>query len=110
MLASMGQEHDDMLVVWDWRSKRIVASVRVKVTVNHIAFAPDSLSILSSGTRHLKFWDLSSLNPAASNSPLTGTKASQMLQRAESNLVEACFCPVSAGSSYALSHDGFLCM
>ena len=29
------------------------------------------------GTRHLKFWDLSSLNPAASNTALTGTKGAR---------------------------------
>jgi len=110
MLASMGQEHDDMLIVWEWRSKRIVASVRVKVTVNNIAFSLDGLAVVSAGTRHLKFWDLSSLNPAASNATLTGTKASQMMQRGESNMVDACFCARTAGGSYALSHDGFLCM
>ena len=62
------------------------------------------------GSRHLKFWDLSSLNPAASNAQLSGTKASQMLQRGDSNMVEACLCTRTEGGSYSLSHDGFLCM
>ena len=36
------------------------------------SFSVSNNSLL--GTRHLKFWDLSSLNPAASNTALTGTK------------------------------------
>jgi WD40 repeat protein len=64
---------------------KLSAQVRVKVTVNHIAFSPDGLCIVSSGTRHLKFWDLSTINPAASSAALTGIKASQMLQVRESH-------------------------
>lgn len=33
-----------------------------------------------------------------------------MLQRGDSNMVEACFCARTEGGSYSLSHDGFLCM
>ena len=46
----------------------------------HILFHLHLITSLITGTRHLKYWDLSSLNPAASNAQLTGTKASQMLQ------------------------------
>lgn len=58
-----------MLILWDWRHKRVVASVRVKVTVNHVAFSPDALSIVTSGTSLKRFCYQKSLLFLASHSP-----------------------------------------
>ncbi|KAJ3223187.1 Cilia- and flagella-associated protein 44 [Clydaea vesicula] len=61
-LASVGQDPDFMLTIWDWKEEHIILrSKAFSQDVYRVAFANESDGVLTtSGTGHIKFWRMSS--------------------------------------------------
>ncbi|GMR59379.1 hypothetical protein PMAYCL1PPCAC_29574, partial [Pristionchus mayeri] len=57
-LISVGEHHDQMIVVWNWKTGEMMASSKVTALVHAIAISPDGSQCVSVGQRHVKFWSI----------------------------------------------------
>jgi microtubule-associated protein-like 6 len=61
-LASIGQDDDNSIAVYDWKTKRLISTSTVdKAKVNSLAWQSDE-SLVTCGCKHVKFWDIKGRN------------------------------------------------
>lgn len=62
LLASIGQDNDNSVAIYDWKTKRLVATSPVdKAKVNSVCWQGDE-SFVTCGSKHIKFWDIKGRN------------------------------------------------
>ncbi|XP_077991093.1 uncharacterized protein LOC144445426 [Glandiceps talaboti] len=107
-VVSVGSEHDMVVNVWEWRTGNRAASNKISCKVTAISFSEDGNSFVTSGTRNVRFWYMSS-KKSREAVPLHGR--SGILGEQRNNF----FCDVACGKgankekTFCITKSGLLC-
>lgn len=111
-LFSIGNQFDNMINVWNWKTGIKVASNKNTQKVNALTFSPDSSHAVSVGVRHVRFWylQLPQKMPGGAPAeavPLTG-KIAPLGDLQNNNF--ACAIYPNDRSLVVVTHSGILCL
>ncbi|PIK60901.1 putative mitogen-activated protein kinase-binding protein 1 [Apostichopus japonicus] len=109
-VVSVGEQHDMVVNVWDWRSgSGRVSSGKIASMVTDIAFSEDGNTFVTVGNRSVRFWYFAGKSKTRQTLPLHGRNS--ILGEQKNNL----FCSVTFGIGvnsdrvYAVTKSGLLC-
>uniref|UniRef100_A0A5S6QY66 Mitogen-activated protein kinase-binding protein 1 n=1 Tax=Trichuris muris TaxID=70415 RepID=A0A5S6QY66_TRIMR len=112
-VVSVGNEHDLVVNVWDWKSGVKVASNKVACKVMAASFSEGGDYFVTVGVRHVKFWYLERSRPAVkfqeNGVPLQGRSAILADQRNNNFRDVCCGRGDLASNTYAITQLGLLC-
>ncbi|GMT11041.1 hypothetical protein PFISCL1PPCAC_2338 [Pristionchus fissidentatus] len=57
-LVSVGEHHDQMICVWNWKTGEQIATSKVTAHVHAVAISPDGSTAVTVGLRHVKYWSI----------------------------------------------------
>ncbi|KAL6080562.1 mitogen-activated protein kinase binding protein 1 [Balamuthia mandrillaris] len=60
-IVSVGVQHDGFVHLWDWKTRKAVASNKITTKVYAVRFGEDGTYFVTCGYRHLKIWNIRSL-------------------------------------------------
>ncbi|KAL2095980.1 hypothetical protein ACEWY4_008128 [Coilia grayii] len=111
-IVSVGYQHDQTVSVWEWRKGTVIASNKISSQVLSVSFSEDNSYFVTAGNRHVKFWYLDASKERRVNStvPLIGRSGLLGDQRNSMFCGLACGRGAAAGSTYAITHAGLLCL
>ncbi|KHJ40935.1 WD domain, G-beta repeat protein [Trichuris suis] len=109
--VSVGNEHDLVVNVWDWKNGLKVASNKVACKVMAASFSEGSEYFVTVGVRHVKFWYLERSRAAVKENgvPLQGRSAILADQRNNNFRDVCCGRGDLASNTYAITQLGLLC-
>ncbi|XP_057317012.1 mitogen-activated protein kinase-binding protein 1-like isoform X2 [Hydractinia symbiolongicarpus] len=113
LLVSIGDQHDMLVNVWNWKLGHTVACNKSGCRVRAVSFAEDGQYLVTVGNRHVKFWYLDAEASSKGNVPITPiTGRSGILGEQRNNCFTDVMCGRGRGSkfTFCVTKSGLLCM
>uniref|UniRef100_A0A7M5WY06 MABP1/WDR62 second WD40 domain-containing protein n=1 Tax=Clytia hemisphaerica TaxID=252671 RepID=A0A7M5WY06_9CNID len=113
LLVSIGDQHDMLVNVWNWKLGHTVACNKSGCRVRSVSFSESGNYLVTVGNRHVKFWYLDQEATSKGNAPITPiTGRAGILGDQRNN----CFTDVKCGRgknsafTYCVTKSSLLCM
>ncbi|XP_012560855.2 WD repeat-containing protein 62 isoform X1 [Hydra vulgaris] len=113
LLVSIGDHHDMLVNIWNWKGGHTVACNKSGCRVRSVSLSENGQYLVTVGNRHVKFWYLNSETSSTQNIPIAPiTGRSGILGDQRNNCFTDVMCGRGKNSSftYCVTKSGLLCL
>ncbi|XP_022107482.1 mitogen-activated protein kinase-binding protein 1-like isoform X2 [Acanthaster planci] len=108
-VVSVGEEHDMVVNVWNWKDGSKLAAGKISVKVAGLSFSEDGSRFVTAGNRSIRFWYMSSKSKTRETFPLNSRAGLLGEQRNNNFCSVACGLGANQAKTYAVTKSGLLC-
>ncbi|XP_038075737.1 WD repeat-containing protein 62-like isoform X2 [Patiria miniata] len=108
-VVSVGEQHDMVVNVWNWKDGSKLAAGKISVKVAGFSFSEDGSRFVTAGNRSIRFWYMSSKSRTRETFPLNSRAGLLGEQRNNNFCSVACGLGANQSKTYAVTKSGLLC-